>query len=289
MLPLRILVLHGGTGWKEIKERAVFEIERCAEEGFGFDSALDAVVEAVRCMEDSGAFNAGKGAVYDLLGNRSLDAGVSFKGKIGAVANVSATRNAILLARYVMDLPPHMISGPQADEIARLLGLPPLPPLDEEKRKKYEEDIRKVLGYIPKELSLDLLSFFKGKEEGSGTVGAVALIDGELAAATSTGGIRLKMPGRVGDSPIYGAGFYSDEVIACSATGIGAKIVKFMPCLKLAEAVRKGRGLKEAGREIVKASKDMLGPSMGLIAVSSKGEVFWGTNYRKMLVSMKVE
>ncbi len=283
---MKLLLLHGGTGWKEVKESALFAIESCAEEAFKLNDPLEMVVKAVKCMEDSGEFNAGLGSTYDLLGRRSLDAGVACCGRVGAVANVKATKNAILLARQVMDLPPHMVAGEEADELARLLGLPPLPPIDGEKRKQYEEKVKKLLGFVPERLSLEVVEKLKGKEEGSGTVGAVALAEGKLAAATSTGGIALKFPGRVGDSPIFGAGFYADDLLACSSTGIGAKIVKVMPCLRLRNKIEK-KSLAEAGREVLEEALKEVGPSLGFIAVTRDGEAFWGTNYRKMIVSLK--
>jgi len=265
----------------------LLSINECSERAFGLNDPLEMVVEAVRCMEDSGKFNAGIGSTYDLLGGRSLDAGAACCGKIGAAANVKATKNAVLLARYVMDLPPHMVAGEEADRMAELLGLPPLPPMSGEKRKQYEERVKKLLGFVPEELTLEILERLKGKEEGSGTVGAVALAGGRLASATSTGGIALKLPGRVGDSPIFGAGFYADEELACSSTGIGAKIVKVMPCLRLKSKLKEA-GLAEAGREVLEEALREVGPSLGFIAVTRDGQAFWGTNYRKMVVSFKV-
>ncbi|MCX8185462.1 MAG: isoaspartyl peptidase/L-asparaginase, partial [Sulfolobales archaeon] len=176
-------------------------------------SALDMVVEAVKILEDSGLVNAGTGSTVDISGSVSMDAGVMYSklGRAGAVAYVKYPRNPVVLAKYVLEYTDHvLIAGDAADRLAEKLGLDRHPGVSERVRRTYEDAVRKIQSgetpqkFYSKSLELWLKLFGLGD-----TVGAVAVdSEGELASATSTGGVFLKMPGRVGDSPIAGAGFY---------------------------------------------------------------------------------
>ena len=264
------VILHGGAGrWKDL-DKALEVLETCARKASEARNPLDAVLRAVVCMEDSGVLNAGRGSVMDLMGYRSLDAGImSSDGKVGAVANVRFTRNPILLAREVMDMKEVIISGHGADMLAIKKGLPPLPPPSEELIRKYKE-LKKNL---PKELSWI-----------SDTVGAVAF-DGKLiVAGTSTGGLWLKFPGRIGDTPIPGAGFYARRV-GCSSTGIGEKIIMTMPCLKL-DMYYEGDLEKAMDKVMEEVERTVARDTMGFIAISEKGEVGFRYNTRAMPVAI---
>ncbi|MEM1812019.1 MAG: isoaspartyl peptidase/L-asparaginase, partial [Candidatus Nezhaarchaeales archaeon] len=234
MATAKSIILHGGAGsWKTDEvEEALKALRFAGELGLkvleGHGSALDAVVEAVSFMEGSGFFNAGRGSCKDLSGNVSLDAGVMWMGRAGAVAYVKATWNAVRLARIVMEHTPHvLLVGDGADELARSRGLPPLDP-------------------ATRGLSND-------------TVGAIALdAEGRLASAVSTGGIKGKMPGRVGDSPIPGAGFWASRLVASCATGYGEAIIMAQPCRMISILYEeRGLSLREA---LVKAGEAVRGP-----------------------------
>ncbi|MCX8209092.1 MAG: isoaspartyl peptidase/L-asparaginase, partial [Sulfolobales archaeon] len=195
-------------------------------------SALDMVVEAVKILEDSGLVNAGTGSTVDISGSVSMDAGVMYSklGRAGAVAYVKYPRNPVVLAKYVLEYTDHvLIAGDAADRLAEKLGLDRHPGVSERVRRTYEDAVRKIQSgetpqkFYSKSLELWLKLFGLGD-----TVGAVAVdSEGELASATSTGGVFLKMPGRVGDSPIAGAGFYASRCGATSATGIGEFIILY--------------------------------------------------------------
>ncbi len=305
---VKALILHGGAGaWSlsppERREKAKKVVEECTHRGWIVldtrNDAVEAVVEAIKCMEDSGVLNAGWGSVLDLLGGRGLDAGImASNGLLGAVGDVSATRNAIELARIVAEETPHiLLVGRGADELARLKGLAPLPPPPERIIRLYSEYLRKMLkgertrpyieamhGFLDKNPSYRELLVKVGVV--GDTVGACALDDnGLLVAGVSTGGLLLKLPGRVGDSAIPGAGFYASENIACSSTGIGEKIIRSMPCQKLDLEYRSVNDLEEASNNVIKYVDECIGKdSLGFIAVDRDGNITWKYNTEAMLI-----
>ena len=214
-------------------------------------SALDAVQAAVSTMEESGALNAGRGAVRDADGKRLLDAMLMDGGSqgIGAVAGVQYIRNPIQLARAVLDHTRHcLLIGNGAERLAEQHGLatvgdawfcapPPSQPV------------------------------------AHGTVGAVALdADGHLAAATSTGGTTAKLPGRVGDSPLAGAGTWADAHCAISATGVGEYFIRSGFAHRIAWAVAAGTPVITATQEAL-AAISLLGGWGGGIALTAQGEL----------------
>ncbi|MFL6565477.1 MAG: isoaspartyl peptidase/L-asparaginase family protein, partial [Burkholderiales bacterium] len=162
----------------------------------GGGSSLDAVTAAVVALEDDPLFNAGRGAVYNAAGKQELDASIMDGATLraGAVAAVSRIRNPVLAARAVMEKSPHvLLVGEGAEQFARQHGLPLVPNTYFNTQERRE-------------------ALRKGLKRHHGTVGAVALDPhGDLAAATSTGGYTGKLPGRIGDSPLIGAGNYADN------------------------------------------------------------------------------
>jgi asparaginase (EC 3.5.1.1) len=273
--------------------RSILESRRELEEGLkdalhaglsalATGSALDAVEAAVKMLESAGVFNAGKGAVLNAYGQVELDAGIMF-GKdlsFGAVAAQRYTWNAVTLARKVMELTDHiLLVGLGADELAKRLGMEPHPGPTERAMKLYEELLEAV-----RRGEHDL--WRKNREllfpPSGDTVGAVALdSDGNLAAATSTGGISLKLPGRVGDTPLPGAGVYAENgVAAISATGVGELIARYLAAFRVAELVRKGVPLGEALEHVVSGMTGFFGRlnTVGLIAVDARGAYGEATN-----------
>ncbi|MCD6301400.1 MAG: isoaspartyl peptidase/L-asparaginase [Staphylothermus sp.] len=303
---VKALILHGGAGsWRasKVKEKALETMKKCTAEAWTElikkGSAIEAVVYAVKCMEDSGYLNAGVGSVPDILGNRTLDAGImTSNGLLGAVAGVTRTKNPIILARIVAEETPHIIIGGYgADELAVAKKLPLLPPPPKHVIERYYEGLQKLFkGEIKSEFwkgiwrfienNKDYLEAVKEIMDVSDTVGAVAVDDnGVLAAAVSTGGVIFKLPGRIGDSPIPGAGFYADENVACSATGFGERIIETMPCRMLSELVRQSMKFKDAINEVIKHANELVGTNtMGFIAVSKDGEIGWAYNTEAMLI-----
>lgn len=222
------LVIHGGAGTisreamtpdREQEYRAALtEALRAGHrvlEGGG--TSLDAVIAAIVILEDSPLFNAGRGAVFTADGVNSLDASIMEGATLraGAVAGVTDVKNPIVLARLVMDKSPHvMLSGPGAERFAREQGVPSTPRewfFTERRWKELQETAAAEAKATPK----------------SGTVGAVALDRaGRLAAGTSTGGMTNKKWGRIGDSPIIGAGTYANARCAISGTGWGEYYIR---------------------------------------------------------------
>ena len=231
-------------------------------------SSLDAVTAAVRTLEDDPLFNAGRGAALTRDGAAELDAAImeGRQQRAGAVAAVRHVRNPIELARRVMEKSRHvLLVGAGAEEFAMEEGIA-LVPNDyfrtEERRAQLESERggRPVSDLVP---------------PSQGTVGAVALdAAGDLAAATSTGGMTNKRQGRVGDSPIIGAGTYAKNgVCAVSATGHGEFFIRTVAAHHICAAVEhRGLGLQEAVHELLHGSLRELGGS-GIIAIDRAGRI----------------
>lgn len=238
-------------------------------------NALDAVVDAVTALEYDGSYDAGKGSVLNLHGEVEQDAGLMF-GKdmsIGAVASVKHVINTIKLARLVMEKTDHvMIVGEGAEELAKSFNLwvPSTELINDTKVNRYNSLIKNLGNRYPK--NKELLR----RVGMSDTVGAVALDrEGNLAAATSTGGTILKWPGRVGDSPIPGAGYWAENgVVAVSATGIGEYIIRSMASISVAILIKQGFNVQEAVNKVVKNITERFGGgNVGLLAIDGSGSV----------------
>jgi beta-aspartyl-peptidase (threonine type) len=231
-------------------------------------SSLDAVAAAVRVLEDDPLFNAGRGAVFTSAGTHEMDAAIMDGRTLraGAIGGVSRIRNPIDLARSVMEKSPHvMLVGQGAEAFARELGLEIMDDeyFSTEQRWQALERVRAA--------KAEALS----DADRHGTVGAVALDEaGNLAAATSTGGSTNKRPGRIGDSPIIGAGTYANnQTCAVSATGDGEFFMRAVAAHDVS-ALMEYRGMKlgEAAR-IVIAKVGALGGTGGLIAIDREGNI----------------
>ena len=217
------IVIHGGAGWSrnqtEEKLKSIEDgLKRALDEGFAIlesgGNSLDAVEAAVVILEDDVTFNAGKGSVYTAEEKQEMDASI-MTGELqnaGAVASVSTIKNPIKLARYVMEKTEHvLIVGQGAEKVAIKGGLEVVDP-----------------SYFYSKEKLDRVRRQKTKDELS-TVGAVAIDkEGNISAATSTGGRSNKLPGRVGDSPIMGAGTWAqNNLCGVSGTGHGEYFMRF--------------------------------------------------------------
>ena len=236
-------------------------------------SALDAVVAAVAVLEDDPKFNAGRGAVFTYHGTTELDAAImdGATRAAGAVAAATHTRNPVRLARAVMEGSPHVfLSGPGADEFSREQGLEQVDPdwfATAERWRQLEELKAKKLGWYDVDLKY-------------GTVGAVA-VDGEghVAAATSTGGLTGKRWGRIGDSPLIGAGTYADDrSCAVSATGAGEFFLRAAAAHEIGARLRmKGETAQVAAVAVI-AEVGTLGGSGGVIVAAPDGTTVFSFN-----------
>jgi beta-aspartyl-peptidase (threonine type) len=281
------LAVHGGAG---TIERASMTPEREKEYRAGIESALragekilrsggsalDATEAVVRVLEDDPHFNAGKGSVFTSAGTNEMDAAI-MDGKTrgaGAVAAVQHVRNPIALARAVMDKSKHVFMiGAGAEEFAKNHGIELVDAKYFFTQARWDE-LQKTQAK-EKTVGKGEKKFIATATERHGTVGAVARDkDGNLAAATSTGGTTNKLPGRVGDSPVIGAGTYADNAsCAVSCTGDGEYFIRASVAHEVSVLMlERGLTLREASeRALTQAQK--LGGTGGLIAVDKNGEV----------------
>jgi len=274
-----VLVIHGGAGVvaKEVtpeKEKALrAELQRALEAGYvvlkSGGESLDAVTKAILVLEDSPLFNAGKGAVFNHDGKNELDASIMDGATVraGSVANVHRVKNPILLARAVMEKSPHvMLVGDGAEQFAQSVGIELVSP-----KYFYTEERWLQLQKALKEEEHERVD--PGKTPHHGTVGAVALdTQGHLAAGTSTGGMTNKRYGRVGDSPIIGAGTYANAKCAVSATGWGEYYIRANAAHDICARVEyKGEPVAQAAKEVVMDVIPKLGGDGGVIALDSDG------------------
>jgi beta-aspartyl-peptidase (threonine type) len=276
------LVVHGGAGIIE-KSRITPEQDRDIRAGLdralaageailaGGGSATDAVEAAIRALEDDPNFNAGRGAVFTYDGRNELDAAImdGSDRSAGAVTGVTTTRHPVSLARAVKDHSPHvLLRGRGADQFSRERGLEQVDnswfATPERRRQLDEMKANKVNAF-----DVDLKY---------GTVGAVALdANGHVAAATSTGGLTGKRWGRIGDSPIIGAGTYADDgAAAVSATGSGEYFIRALAAYQVAERVKIGGESLQQALDDSLADVRSLGGTGGMIAVAPTGEMAWG-------------
>lgn len=291
------IIVHGGAGeWRpERREAGITGVKEAAKSGFDFlkqnGNALDAVESAVMSMEDNEVFNAGLGSSLSLDKRIEMEASI-MDGKTlsaGAVGLVSDTKHPVHLARIVMENTDHIfIVGQSAEKLAEIFNLERRNPNTNLREKYWRELKNKMtqdeLSYLPK-LS-ELLKSHPNLFD-LDTVGAVAVDEeGNVAAATSTGGISLKVPGRIGDSPLIGCGNYADnETGACSATGIGEIAIRLVLAKSTCDLMRIGQtsqkateiSIKEVNRRMQNVSNQM-----GLIAVDSEGEIGAAHNSRHM-------
>ena len=238
--------------------------------------ALDAVQAAVVVLEDDPLFNAGRGGVFNDRGEVELEAAL-MDGRTraaGSVTGVRGVRNPVRLARAVMEHTPHVTLGfKAADALTARLGLPIEPP------EYFHTDSRwQALRNELARLGAGGAASQASEQDRHGTVGAVALdMHGGLAAATSTGGRTAKMAGRVGDTPVFGAGTWADETVAVSCTGHGEWFVRCAVAHEISARMRLGgAGVVDAADEVVMRELPRIGgaeASGGVIAVDATGRV----------------
>jgi beta-aspartyl-peptidase (threonine type) len=286
------LVIHAGAGVVSGRlaahPRAHFEasLGRILDAGFDIldrgGSSLDAVTVAVHMLEDDPLFNAGRGAGLTRDGTAELDASImdGRNQKAGAVACVTRVKNPVQLARHIMEKTPHvMLVGTGAEQFALEQGMELVPNeyFHTDDRRAELEAVRR--GGIAAHAAAP-----------HGTVGAVALdSQGHIAAATSTGGTTNKLPGRVGDSPIIGAGTYAkDGICGVSATGYGEYFIRSVAAHRLAALIEfRGLSLPEAAREVIHETIGSLGGSGGIIAVDAAGRMVLEFNTEGMFRGAK--
>jgi len=275
------IVMHGGAGGisrenitpemdKEYRASLLIALntgKKILAEG---GTALDAVEQTIRIMEDNPLFNAGKGAVFTHDGKNELDAAIMDGSSLsaGAVAGVTDIKNPITAARYVMTKSEHvLLTGAGASQFAKEQGLEIVPPSYFYTERRFNE-LQEIL-----------------KKEKNGTVGCCALDkNGNLAAGTSTGGMPNKRYNRVGDSPIIGAGTYANNrTCAVSGTGHGEYFIRWTVAHDISALMEyKGLTLKEASELVVNDKLLKAGGSGGVISVDKSGNISMPFNSKGM-------
>jgi beta-aspartyl-peptidase (threonine type) len=256
------IVVHGGCGeWESSATAAALAgVRRAVQAGQRIlatgGTALDAVCAAAVILEDDPLFNAGTGATLNADGEAEMDASVmAGQGlRCGGVAAIQRVKNPILVARKIMEETPHcLVAGAGAVAFARASGFVDYDPVTAERRRRHDHALAATSG---------------------GTIGAIACDRaGGLAAATSTGGTARKLPGRVGDSPIPGAGNYATERAAASATGHGELMLRTLATKTVCDLIGDGRTASAAVRSVVASLPIQSGQSAGIIALDDAAGV----------------
>ncbi|SMD34221.1 beta-aspartyl-peptidase (threonine type) [Reichenbachiella faecimaris] len=279
------LVIHGGAG-TILKENMTPEdeqayhskLEEALNAGYKIlnegGTSEQAVIAAIIIMEDSPLFNAGKGAVFTNEGHNEMDASImnGGDGSAGAIAGVKIIKNPILAAQAVKNNSTHvMMSGAGAEQFAEDQNLEVVDPtyFYTEGRKQQLEKLQKA------ENAKEQGSIEKWKDSKYGTVGAVALDkNGNICAATSTGGMTNKKYGRIGDSPVIGAGTFASEVCGVSATGHGEYFIRNVVAYDIAARMEyKNVSLELAAEEVIMGKLKTIGGDGGVIALDAKGNI----------------
>lgn len=302
------IIVHGGAGTitpdrfevaREGCRAAVVAGWRMLQEGA---SALDVVEAVVRLLEDNPNFNAGTGSCLTSDGHIEMDAGImeGYTLRVGAVAGVDRVKNPITLARRVLESPHVLLIGRGAHEFAREQGIAFCRQEDllterqrtiwqrlHAERSAEEPLIYRVhldnLSTLPSAPATETADDVDTEEDKHGTVGAVAVDSaGMLAAATSTGGFAYKHPGRVGDTPLVGCGFYADENAAISCTGYGEDFIRLLLAKRVADDVARGMNALDAAKEAIAYLGAKASGTGGLISVDRHGKVGFAWNSENM-------
>jgi len=301
------IVIHGGAG---VIERSKLGPEGDAEYRAGLKqaieagsavldkggSAVDAVEAVLQVLEDDPHFNAGRGSVFTAEGKNEMDSSIMDGSnlKAGAVAGVTTTRHPISAARAVMEKSPHvMIAGPGADRFAASVGLKQEEPSFFFTEARWQSLVKQLTkegkpipprpaGVPPEGKMIPVAQLEESPDTHLyGTTGVVALDrQGNIAAGTSTGGLQGKMPGRVGDSPIIGAGTYaSNQSCAVSATGSGEYFIRLGVAREVCNLVYfRGMKLQDAADQVIHKELEALHGDGGVIAITPDGQLAWSFN-----------
>ncbi len=280
-MPLALIV-HGGAGAIAPARFTAAQAGCAAAAQAGWDvlcaggSALEAVTAAVVALEDNPTFNAGTGAVLTREGHAELDAGIMDGATldVGAVAGVRRVKNPILLARQILPLPQVLLLGSGAEAVAEQHSIPLVDP------QHFIEAYRRA----PSEPQPDDAEPSLRVEGKHGTVGAVALDGaGHIVAAASTGGMANKPPGRVGDTPIAGAGYYAEDGVGgVSCTGQGEAFIRLVVARRVCEAIERGADAQAAADAVIAQLGARTQMEGGLIVIDAAGHIGFARNTAAM-------
>jgi beta-aspartyl-peptidase (threonine type) len=292
---MKAIIVHGGVGKvkPEKLERVKAGLKRAVETGFKVlqekNDALSACEAAVNVLEDDPVFNAGTGAVLTLDGRCELDAAI-MKGstlEAGAVAGVEKVKNPISLARLVMEKTDHvLLIGDGAENFARIMGFPEYNPITEERLEEWKNLKEKLLKGEPLHWKKIYALIKQHPELLKGTVGCVAIDDnGEIVAGTSTGGVFLKLFGRVGDTPLLGAGTYATTFGGASCTGIGEGIMRTLLAKTACDFMRMGISAQKTAEACIDLINNTVKTETGIITLDKYGNIGFAYNTENMPVA----
>ncbi|HEX6497383.1 MAG TPA: isoaspartyl peptidase/L-asparaginase [Acidobacteriaceae bacterium] len=311
------IAIHGGAGeeeWQHMDAATAAayhaSLARALDAGAAVlnksGRSIDAVEAAIEVLEDDPLFNAGRGAAFDAEGRNEMDAAIMDGATLeaGSVAGVSATKNPIALARAVMEHSPYvMMVGPGADAFAVSQHLPQMPPSYFFTEMRWQELLGVLRSQgkplpsrptgVPAPQAMTRAQSVEPFAHRFGTVGAVARdVHGDVSAGTSTGGMQGKLPGRVGDSPVIGAGTYAaNDSCAISATGVGEYFIRLDAAKEICALVKlKGMSTSAAADHVIRGEVAKLkGGEGGVIVLDQKSDPVWSYNTLGMFRARQVE
>lgn len=288
-----MIIVHGGAGdWTEekleiAKEHLIKSVEIGLEILNKYDDAISACEEVIKVLEDAPVFNAGTGSVLNIFGEVEMDASI-MRGdnlKAGAVAGIRNIKNPISLARKIMEETDHVfIISEGAEKLAKTFNFENYDPTTEESREKYKE-LKEEIGKFDR---FKKLSEFMQKypQYFIGTVGAVVVNSkGIIVSGSSTGGIILKLKGRVGDTPLIGAGIYANEYCGASATGIGEGIIRTNLSAFVCNLAKFGISVQNAVKSAIDYLTKKVELPAGIIALDRNGNIGFYHNTKHMPVA----
>ncbi len=288
-----MIIVHGGAGeWNEEKlEFAKNSLIKAVEIGIEilkkYDDPISACEEAIKVLEDDPIFNAGTGSVLNIFGEVEMDASI-MRGdnlKAGAVAGIKNIKNPISLARKIMEETEHvLIISEGAQKLAKTFGFEEYNPITNESVEKY----KKAKENFDKIVNLKHIKEFIEKYPNYfiGTVGAVAVNSkGIIVSGSSTGGTILKLKGRVGDTPLIGAGIYANDSCGASATGIGEGIIRVNLSSFVCYLVKFGISVENATKSAIDYLSQKVNLPAGIIALDKYGNVGFYHNTKYMPVA----
>lgn len=277
---MKSLIAHAGCSNNKIKEN-IKDISDIAQMGKEEDNAVDAVEKVVNLLENDERYNAGIGSKLQMDGSPRPESGIMRDNlEFGCISGLDSIKNPVSVARKVMEESNNnFIAGPQATQFALMMGF--------EKEDLYTED--RINEWMDIRRELDSRKYINRTKEinniGSGTVGCVALDDdGRLCSATSTGGRKYQVEGRVGDTPIIGCGFYCNNEVAVSTTGHGESIMKSQLSMRISENY--SGDLNKAIQKSLDYLERKTEGFAGAIAVDSNGDTVVNYNGEDMIFSI---
>ncbi len=275
------LIVHGGAGsWRPGSEdEAIHGTAAAVAAGRNIlkdgGSAIDAACAAAMVLEDNPIFNAGTGGVLNIDGYVEMDACVmvSDKHQVGAVSALQRVKNPILVARQVMEQTDHvMLTGEGALRFARAMGHADHDPITAARQVDWQSKKAKMVEALGSNARRTLTFLMAHPEYAGGTIGAVAVDrSGAICAATSTGGVTMKMVGRVGDTPIPGAGTYASRFVGASATGTGEYVIRGLSCRQISDHIERGMSVQQAVDAVLEQLGRDFDGDIGLIAIDANG------------------